>query len=44
MVTSSGEDDNVGKGKNIVKAVFIVWLLVLLFLLVVHQIFKDIYS
>jgi hypothetical protein len=24
MVTSSGEDDNVGKGKNIVKAVFIV--------------------
>lgn len=44
MVTSSGEDDNVGKWKNIVKAVFIVWLLVLLFLLVIHQIFKDIYS
>ena len=42
MVTSSGDDGRVTQAKNILKALFVVTLVVLLFMLVVYQIFGDI--
>lgn len=44
MLTSSGDDERTTKATNIVKAVFVIWILVLLFMLIVHQVFQDIYS
>jgi len=44
MVTATGDDERTTKATNIVKAVFIIWILILLFMLVIHQIFQDIYS
>lgn len=44
MVTSTWDDERTTKATNIVKAVFIVWILVLLFMLIIHQVFQDIYS
>jgi len=42
MVTGAGSEENYTKAKNIVKSVFIVALLVLLFMLIIYQIFNDI--
>lgn len=42
MLTAWGSEENTTKAKNILKAVFIIALLVLLFLLIIFQIFKDI--
>lgn len=42
MVTAAGNEENYTKAKNIVRSVFIVALLVLLFMLIIHQIFNDI--
>jgi hypothetical protein len=44
MLTSSGDEERTTKAKNIVKAVFVIGLLVLLFMLIIHQIFQDLYS
>lgn len=44
MLTASWNDERTTKAVNIVKAVFVIWILVLLFMLVIHQIFQDIYS
>lgn len=43
MITATGEDERTTKATNLVKAVFIVWILVLLFMLIIHQVFNDIY-
>jgi hypothetical protein len=42
MVTASGDESRVSVAKNILKALFIVTLVVFLFMLVVYQIFGDI--
>lgn len=42
LVTAAGNDENITKAKNILKSVFVVALLVLLFLLIIYQIFQDI--
>lgn len=44
MLASSWNDDNAKKWTSIVKAVFVIGLLLLLFMLVIHQIFQDLYS
>lgn len=43
MLLSSWDDEKTTKAVNILKAVFIVWLLVMLFMLVIHQVFWDVY-
>lgn len=43
MLLSSWDDERTTKAINILKAVFIVWLLVMLFMLVIHQVFWDVY-
>jgi uncharacterized membrane-anchored protein len=42
FVTSSGNDDNISKAKGLIKTIFVVVLVILLFLLVVYQVFNDV--
>lgn len=44
MVTASWDDERTTEATSIVKAVFIIWVLILLFMLIIHQVFQDIYS
>lgn len=42
MITWQGNDERIGQAKAMIKTVAIVWLVVLLFLLVIYQLFNDI--
>ena len=44
MLTATWDEERTTKATNILKAVFIISILVLLFMLIIHQIFQDIYS
>ncbi|MBS8122540.1 hypothetical protein [Candidatus Vampirococcus lugosii] len=41
MITSRGEEDQFNKGKNIIKAVFIISLIIMLFLLIIYQVIGE---
>jgi hypothetical protein len=41
MLTAKGDDDNIEKAKSMIKGIFTIVLIILLFMLVVFQVFND---